>query len=130
MSRTALLPPGSLRTIGAMAGRSSSLGPEARPVAVPDDVDDPRLTKASGLVQLPITIDWSGDTPITYDLNVVRDRRRVYEQVLREGGDDDVRLFIDVDVLLADWDELVLPPRVRLAWAAWFQRHRGADLAC
>ncbi len=116
--------------LGFVAGRSRSLGPDARPVAVPDDVDDPRHPKATGRVRLPVTVDWSGDGPLTYDLDRVPDRRRVYEQVLREGGDDDVRRYIDVEVLLADWEDLVLPPRVRRAWADWFRRHRGADLAC
>ena len=39
-------------------------------------------------------------------------RNRVYEQVLREGTADDVRHFIDVDLLLDLWDELILPPAV------------------
>ncbi len=111
------------------AGRSRSLGPDARPVAVPDDVDDPRHLKASGRVQLPIWIRWSGE-PITYDLDNSVDRRRAYEQILREGTDDDIRHFIDVDIVAAEWDELVLPARVRRAWAAWFRRHRGVDLSC
>lgn len=113
---------------GVVAGHSSSLGPDARPIAVPDDVDDARHVKAAGRVQLPAAVDWSGDRPLTYDLDDVRERRRVYEQVLREGSDDDVRRFIDVEVLRADWDVLVLPPRVRRAWAEWFRRRRGIDL--
>jgi len=112
-----------------VTGRSRSLGPDARPVAVPDDVDDPRHGKVTGLVQLPITIDWSGAAPLTYDLDDPRDRDRVYELVLREGGDDDVRRHIDVEVLLTQWHALALPPRVRRAWAKWFRRDRGVDLA-
>jgi hypothetical protein len=109
--------------------RSDSLGPAARPVAVPDDVDDARLVKATGYVELPLHIRWSGP-PKTYDLDDERDRRRVYEQVLREGDEDDVRYYVDVEQLLRLWDELVLPPHVRRAWAAWFKRRRALDLAC
>jgi hypothetical protein len=54
----------------------------------------------------------------------------VYEQVLREGNADDIRRFIDLDELIALWDDLVLPPYVRRAWAAWFHRHGRSDLAC
>lgn len=110
-------------------GRSPTLGPDSRPVALPDDVDDSRLAKASGVVRLPVAVDWSGDQPLAYDLADDHDRDRVYEQVLREGSDDDVRRFIDVDVLLARWDALTLPPRVRRAWAGWFHS-RGIDLPC
>jgi hypothetical protein len=108
--------------------RSGELGPSARPVVVPDDVDR-QQSKARGLVQLPLHIRWSGP-PIVYDLAQRGDKARVYEQVLREGTDDDIRLYIDVDDLLDLWDELVLPPPVRRAWSPWFRRHRGIELAC
>src|SRR5687768_15938914 len=74
-------------------GRSRTLGPDARPVAVPDDVDDSRHVKARGKVGLPIWICWSG-APVTYDLDNPVERRRAYEQILREGTDDDIRRFI------------------------------------
>ena len=102
--------------------RTYELRPAARPVAVPDDLDDPSLPKASGRVELPLHIRWSGP-PITYDLDDRADRARVYEQVLREGTEDDVRFHVDPDQLLELWDELVLPPSVRRAWASWLQRH-------
>jgi hypothetical protein len=44
---------------------------------------------------------------------VRRDRISVYEQVLAEGTEDDVRWFIDVGQLVDLWDELVLSPHVR-----------------
>ena len=72
------------------------LGPAARPVVVPKDLDDPSLQKASGEVELPLHIRWS-DPPITYDLNDCADRARMYEQVLREGTEEDVRYYVDVD---------------------------------
>ena len=109
--------------------RSNWLGPAARPVSVPEDVDDPGLVKASGIVELPFHVRWS-EPLLTYDLGDRADKLRVYEQVLREGTDDDVRYFIDVDDLRALWSDLVLPPAVRRAWANWFRGHRSVDLAC
>ena len=41
---------------------------------------------------------------------------RVYEQVLREGTNEDVRYYIVIDELLDLFDDLVLPPAVRQAW--------------
>ena len=37
---------------------------------------------------------------------------------LREGTAEDIRFYIDVDLLLDLWDELVLPSSVRRAWAS------------
>lgn len=105
------------------------MGPAARPVAVPDDVADPALEKAHGRVELPLHVRWSGP-PKVYDLDRYSDRLRVYEQVLREGNDDDIRRFIDVSELLVLWDELVLPDYVRRAWAGWFRRHGRPDPGC
>lgn len=103
--------------------RTSRLGPAARPVAVPDDLDDASLPKASGEVELPLHIRWSGPS-IAYDLNDRADRARVYEQVLREGTESDVRYYVQADQLRELFDELVLPPSVRRAWAEWLRRHR------
>ncbi len=107
---------------------ASSSRTDPRPVAVPDDVDDLRHEKATGVVQLPPHVRWSGP-PKTYDLDDPIDRTRVYEQVLREGTDDDVRRFIDVNELEKVWETIVLPSRVRAAWTDWFRRHRGVDVA-
>lgn len=108
---------------------TSELGPYSRPVELPDDVDAPAVIKASGRIQLPLHVRWSGP-PKTYDLDDRRDRSRVYEQVLREGTAEDIRFFIDVDQLLDLWDDLVLPRFVRRAWADWFLRTRQIEIAC
>jgi len=105
--------------------RTRELGPASRPVAVPANLDDPSHPKASGRMQLPLHIRWSG-APVTYDLDDPIDRARVYEQVLREGTEDDVRFYVDAESLLELWDELVLPPAVRQAWAPWIEEHRLA----
>lgn len=109
--------------------RSSTLGPDARPVSIPEDVDDPSSPKAEGIVELPMHVRWSGP-PKRYDLAKAVDRARVYEQVLQEGTAEDVRFYIAVDELLDMWDDIVLPPRVRRAWADWFRRKRNVEVAC
>lgn len=100
--------------------RTPTLGPAARPVAVPAALSAASALKAHGRIQLPLHIRWSGP-PVTYDLDDRADRARVYEQVLREGTEDDVRFYVDEDHLLELWDELVLPPAVREAWAPWIE---------
>jgi hypothetical protein len=77
-------------------------------VAIPDDVDAPGVVNASGLVELPRRVRWSGP-PRRYDLTDRNDRARVYEQVLNEGTDEDVRLDVVIDDLVALW------PRSRVA---------------
>lgn len=94
-------------------------------MAVPADMDDPSRPRASGRVELPLHIRWSGPS-VRYDLDDRGDRARVYEQVLREGTESDVRFYVDPDRLLELWDELVLPPSVRQAWAPWMERRGRA----
>lgn len=101
----------------------------AQAPAVPDDLDTTHVEKASGMVELPLHIRWSGP-PRSYDLADRQQRARVYEQVLREGNEDDVRRFVRVDDLIDLWDELVLPRHVCRAWAEWLERHRGVSLTC
>ncbi|MHB1516680.1 MAG: hypothetical protein ACYCVN_09940 [Acidimicrobiales bacterium] len=86
---------------------------------------------ACGVVMLPFHIRWS-EPPLSYDLGDRADLLRIYEQVLREGTEDDIRAYIDIDIdqLLALYDDLVPPPNVRRAWAEWLRRHSGVELAC
>ncbi len=100
-----------------------------RPVAIPDDVDDPHLTKASGTVELPDHVYWSGPRR-TWDLDDVRQRAQVYELILTEGTEADVRRFIDVRELVALWPRLYLPAHVREAWLDFLERRLHIDLGC
>ena len=94
------------------------------PPEIPEDVDDPAVQKASGVLTLPLSVAWSNVDRL-YDLNDRYDRLRVYEQVLAEGTAHDVRTFIRVDELIELWDDLWLPRAVELAWTAWLWEHRG-----
>src|SRR5271163_1514396 len=109
--------------------RSLTLGPAARPVAIPEEFDDRGTPKASGIVTLPSNVRWS-DPLVAYDMAVRKDRIRVYEQVHREGTEADVLHFIDPDQLVELFDELVLPPKVRQTWEEWFERHDEARAEC
>ena len=87
----------------------------------------PRLDPAAALatVTLPLHLNWS-EPGRSYDLSDRRQRARVYEIVLREGGPDDLLTYVD-GVLLAElWPELVLPRDVRAAWAPLIPRPRSA----
>lgn len=104
------------------------MGTAVEAVAVPEDLDVRGVSRASGIVILPFHIRWS-DPVVAYDMGIRRDRIRVYEQVLREGTEVDVRHFIDPDELIKLFDELVLPPQVRRSWQEWFERHHEATLS-
>lgn len=104
------------------------VGPASRPVAVPEDLDVVAGGRVDGLVELPLHIRWRGPVVI-YDMADRTDRSRVYEQVLREGTDDDGRRFVDPDELLDTFDQLVLPPAVRPARVDRFEHHRGGSPA-
>ena len=90
-----------------------------RPVSIPDDMEDRSLPKASGKVTMPRHIAWS--FPFSYDLDNRKQLRNAYERVMTEGLDDDVRYYIDLDILLDVWDELWLSAHVREAWSNWLR---------
>lgn len=99
-----------------------------RPFALPERLDDLDGPKPDGVVRLPPHLGWSQDR--TFDLARRPDRRRLYEQVLREGTLDDLRHYLDVDQLVELWDELFLPAAIRRAWARLLDEQRGLHLEC
>ena len=66
---------------------------------------------------LPGHVAWSA--PRTFDMDNQRQLITMYQTVMTEGLDDDVRYYIDIDVLVELWDDLWLSPYVREAWSAW-----------
>lgn len=97
-----------------------------RPVALPDDVGSGEVA-TEGVVELPLHVQWSGGKR-RWDLADRRQRAQLYEIVLSEGTDDEVRRFIAVDQVVELWDEMWLAPHVRRAWSAHVRRLRGVDL--
>lgn len=96
---------------------SERVTPRGRVVLVPSSL--PRLSpeRALAAVTLPLHLNWS-DPGRRFDLRDRRQRARVYEIVLREGGPEDILTYIDGVLLTELWDELVLPQDIRTAWAA------------
>ena len=86
-----------------------------RPIMVPTRLPRLNLDDALATVELPLHLNWS-DHGRTFNLRDRRQRARVYEIVLREGGPADVLAYIDGVLLVDLWDELVLPVAVRTAW--------------
>lgn len=117
-----------LRTAGrilAAAGFELSITPHAafrrvtddrgRPIWVPTGLARLSHERALATVELPLHLNWS-ERGRRFDLRDRRQRARVYEIVLREGGPEDVRAYVDGALLVDLWDELVLPRAVRAAW--------------
>lgn len=86
-----------------------------RPIHVPTALPRLPLHRALATVELPLHLNWS-DRGRRYDLRDRRQRARVYEIVLREGGPQDVLTYLDGALLVDLWDELVIPRAIRSAW--------------
>jgi transcriptional regulator with XRE-family HTH domain len=95
-----------------------------RLVAVPSSLPRLPAPQALATVRLPLHLNWS-QPERRFDLADRGDRARVYEIVLREGGPEDVLAYVDGTLLIDTWDELVLPPDVRAAWADVITCARG-----
>lgn len=86
-----------------------------RPIHVPAALPRLPLQRALATVELPLHLNWT-ERGRRYDLGDRRQRARVYEIVLREGGPQDVLAYIDAALLVDLWSELVIPRAVRAAW--------------
>lgn len=99
-----------------------------RPILVPTALPRLPVKDALATVELPLHLNWS-DLGRRYHLRDRRQRARVYEIVLREGGPSDVLTYLDGALLVDLWDDLVLPPAVRAAWNALVTGEAGTEVA-
>jgi hypothetical protein len=102
--------------------RSSTIGPAAKPVAIPEQF----LTRSLGATQtdtviLPLHIWWS-EPQRSFNFNDRTQLIRAYGLILAEGTKADVLHFIDPEILLSIWSELLIPRHVQEAWEAAFAR--------
>jgi hypothetical protein len=73
----------------------------------------------SGVIELPIAIDWGPSR--RYDLGKDADRRIVYERVLREAATPDQLVrYVNGAFLVEVWHRLWLPIPIRLKWEERF----------
>lgn len=86
-----------------------------RSIQVPNVLPRLPVDQALATVELPLHLNWS-DRGRHYDLRDRRQRARVYEIVLREGGPGDVMTYLDGALLVDLWGDLVLPAAIRAAW--------------
>ena len=87
-----------------------------RPVTVPTTLPRLPVEQALAVTELPLHLNWSAPGR-QFDLRDRVDRARVYEILLREGTADDILRYVDGALLVDLWDELVVPPAIRSAWA-------------
>ncbi len=101
-----------------------------RPFEIPDDHDQLRKPPEEHRhVVLPTRVRWSGPD-LTYDLTDRSHRISVYKQLLLEGTAADIRRWVDLDELIALWDDLWLPREVKRAWAQRIRETRDLELPC
>lgn len=100
---------------------------DIRPYLVPDSLDE-LSGPTDGALVLPVSLDWSQQR--RYDLGIDKDRRRLYETVIREAMSlDDLRSLLDAGLLVRLWPMLWLPPRARKLWEERFPELRQVAAA-
>ncbi len=92
-----------------------------RPYALPQTLEELE-GPADGVVVLPGWLDWSPRR--SYDLSDSTALRVMYEQVIQEGREQDLKVYLNAGLLLRVWPNLILPIRVRRMWESRFARLR------
>lgn len=97
-----------------------------RTASVPDHLPDLPAREAVRELDVPLHLDWSRPGR-SADLADRQQRARVYEVVLREGRPADIESIVDGALLVDQWDEIVLPRRLRTAWQPVIDGTRGSN---
>jgi hypothetical protein len=98
-----------------MTGRTYA---ENRPYLLPETLGE-LVGPVTGVVQLPLRLDWSERAE--YHLDDPAERNVMYERVIREATkSDDLRSYLNEEVLRQVWRHLFLPARVRRSWEGRF----------
>lgn len=83
-----------------------------------DDLDS-LAGPVAGIVELPVTLDWSPKR--RYDISDVDDRYRCYETVLSEAlKPGDLQTYLNKELLIKAWPHLLVSRRVRGLWESEF----------
>lgn len=90
----------------------SSFG-ETKPYYAPESVFD-MFGPDYGSIKLPHTVYWGPDR--WFDLSRRSSLHQLYQTLLQEGSIEDINSYIDREILLSIWSELLLPPRVIHLW--------------
>jgi hypothetical protein len=106
-----------------MAGRTYA---ENRPYLLPETLGE-LAGPVTGVVQLPLRLDWSERTE--FHLDDPAERNVMYERVIREATRvEDLRSYLNEDILRQVWGQLFLPARVRRSWEDRFPGLRLAAI--
>ena len=75
---------------------------------------------AHGTVQLPLHVDWSGQT--AFNLDLPKPRMHLYRVVLAEGQLGDVITYLNRDLLVSQWPALrtLISRTIRGVWESAF----------
>lgn len=91
---------------------------ENRPYLLPDTLGE-LVGPVTGVVQLPLRLDWSERADFHLDNRA--ERNVMYERVIREATRvDDLRSYLNETILRQVWRQLFLPMRVRRSWEERF----------
>jgi hypothetical protein len=91
---------------------------ENRPCRLPETLAE-LAGPVTGVVQLPLHLDWSERT--AFRLDDPAERNLMYERVIREAtSSGDLRSYLNGEVLRKVWPVLFLPARVRSEWQERF----------